>query len=274
MAGVKPSAISSATVAAFKTKLGYLTQEEADLRYPQISEGEPVDLDALLAAKADLASPTFTGIPLVPTADAGTNTTQVANTAFVNSTNNTLRAYQALGTTIKAYPLGMMASIGQAQIAMVDGTYYITPIYVDYTGSITGCRIVLQTQGSFTADNYNGIGLYSVSGGTCTKVAETANDPNIWKQVASVSANIPFVTPYNIVPGIYYAVSLYNSSAQTTAPSVYMGASGYTANAISILGLSNSAKLGGSLAAQTVLPTSFTFSSLTVFTGFPMVVLY
>lgn len=36
-----------------------------------------------LAAKAPLASPTFTGTPSAPTATAGTNTTQVATTAFV-----------------------------------------------------------------------------------------------------------------------------------------------------------------------------------------------
>lgn len=36
-----------------------------------------------IAAKADLASPTFTGTPKAPTATAGTNTTQIATTAFV-----------------------------------------------------------------------------------------------------------------------------------------------------------------------------------------------
>lgn len=35
-----------------------------------------------IATKADLNSPTFTGIPLAPTAAIGTNTTQVATTAF------------------------------------------------------------------------------------------------------------------------------------------------------------------------------------------------
>ena len=34
---------------------------------------------------AALASPTFTGVPLAPTASAGTNTTQIATTAFVTS---------------------------------------------------------------------------------------------------------------------------------------------------------------------------------------------
>jgi hypothetical protein len=38
-----------------------------------------------LSSKADLNSPTFTGTPLAPTATAGTNTTQIATTAFVST---------------------------------------------------------------------------------------------------------------------------------------------------------------------------------------------
>lgn len=40
---------------------------------------------AALDLKANLASPTFTGTPAAPTATAGTNTTQIATTAFVQS---------------------------------------------------------------------------------------------------------------------------------------------------------------------------------------------
>jgi hypothetical protein len=40
---------------------------------------------ALGSLKANLASPTFTGTPLAPTASAGTNTTQLATTAFVTA---------------------------------------------------------------------------------------------------------------------------------------------------------------------------------------------
>ena len=40
---------------------------------------------ALFALKANLASPTFTGTPKAPTAAAGTNSTQVATTAFVKA---------------------------------------------------------------------------------------------------------------------------------------------------------------------------------------------
>jgi hypothetical protein len=41
------------------------------------------------ALKANLASPTFTGTPAAPTAADGTNTTQVATTAFVQSQSQT-----------------------------------------------------------------------------------------------------------------------------------------------------------------------------------------
>jgi len=38
-----------------------------------------------LATKADLASPALTGNPTAPTASQGTNTTQIATTAFVQT---------------------------------------------------------------------------------------------------------------------------------------------------------------------------------------------
>jgi hypothetical protein len=38
-----------------------------------------------ITGKADLASPTFTGVPAAPTATGGNNTTQLATTAFVNA---------------------------------------------------------------------------------------------------------------------------------------------------------------------------------------------
>jgi hypothetical protein len=47
-----------------------------------------------IASKSDINSPTFTGTPAAPTASAGTNTTQLATTAFVTA------ALQA------AYPVG------------------------------------------------------------------------------------------------------------------------------------------------------------------------
>ena len=64
--------------------------------------GIPTSTD--LNAKAPLVSPNFTGIPLAPTASAGTNTTQLATTAFVQGILN--------GPTFTGVPAAPTASAG------------------------------------------------------------------------------------------------------------------------------------------------------------------
>lgn len=64
----------------------------------KIVKGTEIDtefnaISTAVATKADAASPTLTGVPTSPTADAGTNTTQIANTAFVKT------AIDAVATT-------------------------------------------------------------------------------------------------------------------------------------------------------------------------------
>jgi len=55
-----------------------------------------------ITSKASVASPTFTGTPAAPTAAQGTNTTQVATTAFVNA-EIAADLTAAIGTTVQAY---------------------------------------------------------------------------------------------------------------------------------------------------------------------------
>jgi hypothetical protein len=50
-----------------------------------VAESQVTNLTTDLAAKAPLASPTFTGTPAAPSAAQGTNTTQVATTAYVQT---------------------------------------------------------------------------------------------------------------------------------------------------------------------------------------------
>ena len=56
----------------------------------KIVKGTEIDtefnnIQTAITSKADLASPTFTGTPLSTTASSGTNTTQIATTAFVQT---------------------------------------------------------------------------------------------------------------------------------------------------------------------------------------------
>ena len=75
-------------------------------------------------SRAPLASPTFTGTPAAPTANAGTNTTQIATTAFVqtavaNAVGNAFQAVVDSNSTISgaSYKKGMFWVVGTA------GTY-------------------------------------------------------------------------------------------------------------------------------------------------------
>ena len=59
-----------------------------------------------ISGKADIASPTFTGVPAAPTAAGGTNTTQLATTAFVTAAVPDISGKantSDIGTTIQAY---------------------------------------------------------------------------------------------------------------------------------------------------------------------------
>jgi predicted nucleic acid-binding Zn-ribbon protein len=55
-------------------------------------EGVTDNIQGQLSTKAPLSSPAFIGTPTAPTADAGTNTTQIATTAFVTEAVNDLIA--------------------------------------------------------------------------------------------------------------------------------------------------------------------------------------
>lgn len=71
-------------------------------------------LDAGLAARAALASPAFTGTPTAPTAVAGTNSTQIATTAFVNEA---IAGFGAGDMAKSTYDTDNDGKVGAAEVA-------------------------------------------------------------------------------------------------------------------------------------------------------------
>lgn len=69
------------TITAFDEVDGKITATFSDIA---IAESQVTNLTTDLAAKAPINSPDLTGTPTAPTAAAGTNTTQIATTAFVH----------------------------------------------------------------------------------------------------------------------------------------------------------------------------------------------
>lgn len=76
--------VTANSPSASKTVTGY---QDGKVTYGNIaiSESQVTNLTTHLGQKAPLASPALTGTPTAPTAAAGTNTTQIATTAWVNT---------------------------------------------------------------------------------------------------------------------------------------------------------------------------------------------
>ena len=106
-----------------------------------------------IATKAPLAAPTFTGIPAAPTAASGTNTTQLATTAFVEAATNT-KAPLA-GPTFTGTPLAPTAYVG-TNTTQIATTAFVQTATPDTLNDLTDVSISGAANGQTLS--YNGSG--------------------------------------------------------------------------------------------------------------------
>ena len=106
-----------------------------------------------LAAKANVASPTFTGTPAAPTAAVSTNTTQVATTAFVVA-----EIADEVGTTVQAF----------------DADTAKTDVVQTYTAAQRG-EITTLTSGATVTPNLNDSNNFTLTLGQNLTIANPTN---------------------------------------------------------------------------------------------------
>ena len=102
----------------------------------KIVKGTEIDIEfnniaTAVDSKADTTSPTFSGIPLAPTAATGNNTTQLATTAFVTTAVQTKLPLTTWTLTETAGVLYF--NVGGVAKAKLDGSGNLT-----VTGNVTG----------------------------------------------------------------------------------------------------------------------------------------
>lgn len=116
----------------YAVKDGYTTGDSRKAVKGTELDGEFNDIASAIASKADLASPTFTGTPAAPTASSGTNTTQIATTAFVKTAVDA-----ATGS------LGTLSTQDSDAVAITGGTITGTTVNGNTVGSNSvGARTV------------------------------------------------------------------------------------------------------------------------------------
>lgn len=172
-----------------------------------------------------------------------------------------LNALRAQGASIKAFPAGVTGYLNGGYTALTDGRAYYIPFNITKPTLITGVGFVQgDVQGNYTANNYNGFVLYSVSGTTYTKIDSTTNDGNLWKVVPYTASSKAFTTTHTLNPGKYRIALVYNSSAETAAPKITCHSG---LGSLTRLIIGPNAILNGYISSQAYLPNTETEGNLT-----------
>ena len=178
--------------------------------------------------------------------------------------NDIITGYQLMGSTIKGTNLAVTnpMQMSTTTLVLTSGRSEITAIFIQKTTTITGVRWYQAANGSYTANNYNGVGLYSRSGGNLTLVASCANDGAIWQPGSGGWKNKAFSSTFTASRGVYYLAALYSSSSQTTAPGIGGTVAGAGAWAtLSTVDFSNDERVYAGIGAQTSLVTPIALST-------------
>jgi hypothetical protein len=177
-------------------------------------------------------------------------------------------AAQGMGGSVKGYTIStpIIGSYSQAlslnTVNGLTGNIRWIAVWITKTTTITGVKWYQTAAGSYTASDYNGVGLYSHSSGTLTQVASSTNDGNIWKATTSTLASKAFTSTYSAAPGLYYIAAIYCFSAQVTIPSLAGTGTLGAGAAFNNYDFTNSNKLVGYTLSATALPATQALSSV------------
>jgi hypothetical protein len=133
----------------------------------KVVKGEELDdefnaISVAVATKADIASPSLTGTPTAPTASAGTNTTQVATTAFVTGA--------VLNSVVDSLIHEGTANDFETTLAFTDPTADRTITFPDKAGTVALTSELPSASALFTSS-----GTYAIAGSTTLTVTITSH---------------------------------------------------------------------------------------------------
>lgn len=227
---------------------------------------------AIVAADIPTLNQNTTGSAATLTTSRNINGVAFNGSADIND-DVSLNSYLAGGSPWLAQTMDLNLMQAGTSTALVDNTLRLVPVYLPKAATVTGIRVYVRTQGSYTGDNNNKVGLYSYSGGTMTLVASSTNSSSLWTSAANAFQTIAFSSTYSASAGLYFVGLLYNNSAQTTAPTLAGGTAFNNVAMVTYQG-TNSIKYFGTLGSSNDLPSSQAMSGVTGVTASYWVALY
>jgi len=141
---------------------------------------------------------------------------QVHKYPYDLKSSNAIEMKQAMGSGIIAET--MDGDYCSATIALTDAQVRYMPVWVTKDATVTSLVFYMKTQGSYTGDQTNQVGLYTFSSGVLTRVATSTNNANLWTASANTWLTVNLSSTYYATKGLYFVGVLWNASATTTAP--------------------------------------------------------
>ena len=204
---------------------------------------------------AKLASPTFTGTPAAPTAAVGTNTTQIATTAFVQANPG-----PSFGFTSGVYY--SLARGGGGNFTSVFQTVYYTPFLLNETKTFD--RITTATGSTYSGTGAIRLGIYNND--------KTTGKPSTVLLDAGTVATTAAITTYEITisqslsPGTYW-LAFCVQTAPTVSTNILFSNSSSIGYTVSTTGLTSNAGYWTETGVSGAFATAGTLASVTQCAG-------
>jgi hypothetical protein len=170
--------------------------------------------------RAPLASPTFTGVPAAPTATAGTNTTQIATTAFVQAavSAGSGAVWGSITGTLSSQTDLQSALDAKLSSATAATTYY--PLTGNPSGFLTSAPVtsVAGRTGAITLANTDISGLGTMATATAADYSTTSVANGLYYPLSSNPSGYLTSAPVSSVAGRTGAVTLAVADVSGAAP--------------------------------------------------------
>ena len=195
------------------------------------NSGSDVEVStADITSKANLASPTFTGTPAAPTAAQGTDTTQIATTAFVNAEIAADTAVKAplADPTFTGVPAAPTAAQGtnttqlattayvQAEVGQTIQAYDADTAKRDTSNTFTGTNTF---NGALGITNVDVIGRYSQAAEAVSALDIDLSQSNYFTKTINGNSTFTFSNPANSGVASTFTLELTHTSGTVTWPS-------------------------------------------------------
>ena len=182
-----------------------------------------------ITGKANLASPTFTGTPAAPTAAQGTDTTQIATTAFVNAEIAADTAVKAplADPTFTGVPAAPTAAQGtnttqlattayvQAEVGQTIQAYDADTAKRDTSNTFTGTNTF---NGALGITNVDVIGRYSQAAEAVSALDIDLSQSNYFTKTINGNSTFTFSNPANSGVASTFTLELTHTSGTVTWP--------------------------------------------------------